>query len=84
MRSLRIENVCVRQWPEQADEFKLIVLDEKDVPIYRQVLRAQEASEIAGTGTVAVGKEFAFYSHLSVALTTEPGGVPFSAEVIFK
>ncbi|WP_161890136.1 hypothetical protein [Pontibacter russatus] len=84
MRSLRIEQVWVRQWPERADEFKLIVLDEKDVPIYRQILHAQEAPETAGTDTIAVGKEFAFYDHLSVVLTTEPGGVPFSAEIIFK
>lgn len=80
-RSLRIESVRVHQWPEPVEEFKLLVLDEKDVPVYRQIL---SPTSTEGTDTLVVGKEFGFYDHLSVLVTTEPSGSSFSVVVTFE
>lgn len=81
MRSLRLKRISVHLWPEPVEMFMLLVLDEKDVPIYRQVLHSSGRGD---SGAIVVDKAFAFYDHLSVLVTTEPEGVPFSVAVTFE
>jgi len=78
-RSLEIVTVVVDQWPATG-ELKLLVWDEKDVPIYSQVLDPALADE---AGAVEVNKRFVFYDHLSVQLVAEPPASPFAARVHF-
>ena len=78
-RSLEIRDVEVREWPQEKG-LKLLVLDEKDVPIYSQPL---SSSQPGGTGTIEVNKRFVFYDHIAVCLEADAVGSPFSAVVKF-
>ncbi|GAA4435978.1 hypothetical protein GCM10023188_28480 [Pontibacter saemangeumensis] len=79
-RSLAIQSIMVKEWPEAASHLKLLVLDEKDIPIYSQVLDSPQAKEDAA---IPVDKSFVFYDHLSVQVISEPAGMPFSVVVNF-
>ena len=57
------------------------MLDEKDVPIYSQLLDSSQAKE---DGAIPVGKRFVFYDHLSVQVLAEPAGAPFAVVINFN
>ncbi|MFD2512461.1 hypothetical protein ACFSRY_01170 [Pontibacter locisalis] len=80
-RSMDIKNITIKKWPATGGHIKMIVLDEKDVPIYSQVLELSEAME---NGAVAVNKRFVFYDHLSVQFMTETGEGSFNLVVNFE
>ena len=78
-RNLELYSVSVQEWPAGEATLKLVVVDEKDVPIYSQALAPSQQSE-----EISIGKNFGFYDHLSGQLRTEPEGSPFEAQVHFK
>jgi hypothetical protein len=78
-RNLELYSVSVQEWPAGEATLKLVVVDEKDVPIYSQPLAPSQQNE-----EISIGKTFGFYDHLSVQLRAEPDGSPFEALVHFK
>lgn len=79
-RSLEISSVAVEKEPDASATLKLIVLDEKDVPIYSQEL--SDGGEV--NSSIDINQEFAFYDHLTVRITSEPENSPFNATLHFK
>ncbi|WP_162054634.1 hypothetical protein [Pontibacter pamirensis] len=79
-RSLEISSVSVEKEPDASATLKLIVLDEKDVPIYSQEL--SDGGEVHSS--IDINQEFAFYDHLTVRIIAEPESSPFSATLTFK
>ncbi|WP_439882769.1 hypothetical protein ACSX1A_06270 [Pontibacter sp. MBLB2868] len=80
-RSMDIRNVELKKWPEAEGSIKLIVFDEKDVPIYSQVLEPSQAKE---NDAIVVGKRFAFYDHLSVKFLPVTEGDTFTLVINFE
>lgn len=80
-RSMDIKNLTVKKWPGSDARIKLIVLDEKNIPIFSQVLDPNQAEDV---GAVEVNKKFVFYDHLSVVVTAEPAESPFAVEIEFE
>lgn len=80
-RSMDIKSITVKKWPASEGHIKMIVLDEKDVPIYSQVLELSGAME---NGSVAINKRFVFYDHLSVQFLAEAAGEAFTLVVNFE
>ena len=78
-RSMDVKQVAVKKWPTSGGGLKLIVLDEKDIPIYSQVL---EQSQTQADNNLAIDKRFVFYDHLSLHL--EADGSPFSVVIHFE
>ncbi len=76
-----IKNLVVKKWPTSDARIKLIVLDEKDIPIYSHLL---DPAQDEGTDTVEVNKKFVFYDHLSVVVTAEPAESPFTIVIEFE
>lgn len=79
-RSLEISSVAVQKEPDASAILKLIVLDEKDVPIYSQEL--SDGGEV--NSSIDINKEFAFYDHLTVRITADPESSPFKAALYLK
>ena len=77
-RSLELKSILLKEWPEKGGSLKVIVLDEKDVPVFSQEIVPAQA---AGVSTVEVNKKFVFYDHLTVLVTAEPAERVFSVEV---
>lgn len=80
-RSMDIKDVMVKKWPEAGGDIKLIVFDEKDVPIYSQVLDSSQAKE---NEAIPVNRRFVFYDHLSVKFLAEAAEEPFNLVVNFE
>ncbi|MER2999206.1 hypothetical protein [Pontibacter populi] len=78
-RSMDIKQVNVKKWPASGESLKLIVLDEKDIPIYSQLLEPPQALE---DNIITIDKRFVFYDHLSVQL--EASTSPFSVIIHFE
>ncbi|GAB3833873.1 hypothetical protein [Pontibacter rugosus] len=78
-RSMDIKQVTVKKWPASGESLKLIVLDEKDIPIYSQLLEPSQAPE---DNIITIDKRFVFYDHLSVQL--EANASPFSVIIHFE
>lgn len=79
-RSLEIISVAVEKEPDASATLKLIVLDEKDVPIFSQELSS--GGEVKSS--IDINKKFVFYDHLTVRITAEPDDVPFHAALHFE
>ncbi|WP_439882695.1 hypothetical protein ACSX1A_05890 [Pontibacter sp. MBLB2868] len=79
-RSIDIKKVTVNRWPAADDSLKMLVLDEKDVPIYSQVMETSQARQ---GGTIEVDKRFVFYDHLSVQFITERENSGFDVTLNF-
>lgn len=80
-RSMDIKDVEVKKWPEAGGNIKLIVFDEKDVPIYSQALASSQTKE---NEAIPVNRRFVFYDHLSVKFITETEGPTFTLVINFE
>lgn len=80
-RSLEIKAIEVKEWPKAGRVLKLVVFDEKDVPIYSRQLQSFQPES---TGTVTINQRFVFYDHISVRLEADTEGSIYSAIVKFE
>lgn len=79
-RSLEIKTIRLVERLAPAT-FKLLVLDEKDMPIFSQEILTADQDQHT---TVYLNKRFAFYDHLSVCIRTTPSSAAFLVEVSFE
>ncbi|RDV14243.1 hypothetical protein DXT99_15745 [Pontibacter diazotrophicus] len=79
-RSLKISSVSVEKETDASATLKLVVLDEKDVPVFSQEL--SDGGEV--NSSIDIDQDFAFYDHLTVRITAEPKNSPFNATLNFK
>jgi len=80
-KSLEVKSIFVQDWPASGGSINLLVLDEKDMTIYSQLL---DSSLAEGANLIVINKRFAFYDHLSVLVKAEPLEMPFSVVVNFE
>ncbi|MCJ8166021.1 hypothetical protein MKJ04_14335 [Pontibacter sp. E15-1] len=66
-RSLEIKTIRLVERLAPAN-LKLLVLDEKDIPIFSQEILTAEQNQHT---TVSLNKKFAFYEHLSVCVKVQ-------------
>lgn len=82
-RSLELDKaLVVKPHQPNADvKLKIVVYDEKDIPIYsnRLVPDRQHADT-----WVHINERFAFYDHLTVCVKAEPADSEFEAEVVIR
>jgi hypothetical protein len=79
-RSITLKSLEVKAWPESGN-LKLIVLDEKDMPIFKEELKSGVESS---NGLLVIDKRFAFYDHLSVNIVPEKEDLSFSVILHFE
>ncbi|MCX2740849.1 hypothetical protein [Pontibacter anaerobius] len=79
-RSMDIRNVEVKEWPSSGGGIKLTVFDEKDIPIYNQVMKQGKAKD---DGAITVDKRFVFYDHLAVRFEAEKPESKFTLVINF-
>ncbi|TPE41034.1 hypothetical protein [Pontibacter mangrovi] len=74
-RSMDIKEVLVDTWPSSGG-LHLTVLDEKNIPIYHQVLERSQSA-------IPVERRFVFYDHLAVHVQAEKPGERFALTLRF-
>ncbi|MCC9137702.1 hypothetical protein ACFSKU_02665 [Pontibacter silvestris] len=78
-RNINIHKVIVQEG--NPDNIKLTVLDEKDIPVFSEILTAINDSD---NREIAVHKKFVFYDHLTVTLASTSSEEPFAVAVVFE
>ncbi|GAB3200845.1 hypothetical protein ABID22_003180 [Pontibacter aydingkolensis] len=77
-RSINLKSIHITKMPEKDTKLSLLVLDEKDIPIYNQML------DVEKDNSVVIEKRFVFYDHLSVKVEADKIDTSFSAMVSFE
>ncbi|MBD1396463.1 hypothetical protein H9Q13_04745 [Pontibacter sp. JH31] len=82
-KSLELDKALVLKptQPNADVKLKIVVYDEKDIPIYSNRLVPDQ--QHADTW-VRINERFVFYDHLTVRVKAEPADSAFEAEVIFR
>ena len=82
-RSLELDKALVIKPPQPNSDvrLKLLVYDEKDIPIYSNRLVPDKQN--ADTW-VHIKERFVFYDHLTVCVKAEPSDSEFEAELVIR